>query len=82
MKSSKKEGHKIEKDPLKGDLSYLLKSSGWNEVKFELRPKNKSITIRINDGLLKALKLKAKNSGLEYQKLIRLTLEKAVFKAS
>ena len=82
MKNSKKEIKKIEKDPLKGDLSYLLKSSSWNEVKFELKPKNKSITIRINDELLKALKTKAKNSGLEYQKLIRLTLERLFLKAS
>ncbi len=82
MKNSKKEIKKIEKDPLAGDLSYLLNTSGWNEVKFELKPKNKSITIRINDELLKALKAKAKNSGLEYQKLIRLTLERLFLKAS
>jgi predicted DNA binding CopG/RHH family protein len=82
LKNSGKILRKLEIDPLKGDLSHLLKSGALNEVKFELKPKNKSITIRLNEELLKALKAKAKTSGLEYQKLIRLTLERLFLKAS
>lgn len=84
MKSSKKKSKKrINKvDPLVRDLSELLQSDSWQRVRFELLPKNKTITIRMSENLLDAVKEQAEKSGMDYQKFIRLMLEKVVAKAS
>ncbi len=84
MKNSKKNS-KIKKqkssgDPLDKDLSSLFSSSGWKKMKFELRPKNKSITIRVSQEMLDAIKEKANEEGLDYQKWIRSSIEDALNK--
>jgi len=61
---------------LKQDLSSYIHSKNFHSTKFELNPKNQTITIRISEGLLKALKSKAKRQGIHYQKLMRQALEK------
>ena len=65
-------------DPLNRDMSDLLKTGEWKAVRFELEPKNKTITIRLSERLLQALKKRAHASGLDYQKFIRLALERFV----
>jgi len=83
MKTSKKLSRsKPNVDPLDQDMSKLLSSGGWQRVRFELRPKNKTVTIRMSEQLLNAVKEKAKESGLDYQKFIRIALEHIVQKAS
>lgn len=84
MKSSKKVSAKktASKDLLAHDLSGFLQSSSWQKVKFELQPKNKTITLRISEELLEAVKKRAAAEGLDYQKYIRLALEQLVFKVS
>lgn len=83
MKNSKRAlKHKSDRDPLGGDLSDLLSQDGWQQVRFELRPKNKTVTIRMSEELLDALKERAKERGLDYQKFIRIALEHIVQKAS
>lgn len=47
-------------------------------VHYELRPKNKIVTLRISKELLEAVKKQAKAQGIDYQKLIRRSLEKMV----
>jgi predicted DNA binding CopG/RHH family protein len=59
-------------------MTELLKTGEWKAVHFELEPKNKTITIRLSERLLQALKRKAQASGLDYQKFIRLALERFV----
>jgi predicted DNA binding CopG/RHH family protein len=83
MKSSKKvsKSRRIV-DPLDQDLSTLLSQGEWQRVRFELRPKNKTVTLRISEELLDAVKERAKQSGLDYQKFIRIALEHLVKKAS
>ena len=49
-----------------------------HRIRFELRPKNKTVTLRMSDDLLAAVKARAQQSGLDYQKFIRLTLERVV----
>jgi predicted DNA binding CopG/RHH family protein len=49
-------------------------------MKFELRPKNKSITIRVSQEMLDAIKEKANEEGLDYQKWIRSSIEDALNK--
>lgn len=80
MKNSKSALKRMveEIDPLDRDLSDLLAKGDWQRVRFELRPKNKTITIRMSEELLKAVKDRAKKSGLDYQKFIRIALERLV----
>ena len=81
MKSSRKPSKSNHTDPLDGDLSNLLFQGEWQRVRFELRPKNKTVTIRISEELLDAVKDRAKESGIDYQKFIRIALEHIVQKA-
>lgn len=80
-KISKKKIDAEDDDPLAGDLSHLFERNDWQRVKFELRPKGKTITIRMSEELLNAVKAEAEKHGIDYQKFIRLTLEKVVLKA-
>lgn len=83
MKRSKKiKAKKTEKDPLASDLSYLFDLPGWKKVRFEFKPKNKTITLRISEELLEAIKVKAETEGLDYQKWIRNSLEESLHKSA
>ncbi len=63
---------------LNKDLSDYIHSGNFKKVQFELYPKNCTITIRLSAPLVKALKLRAKNKGMSYQKLMRQALEKSL----
>ena len=52
--------------------------SGGYMVKFELKPKNKSISLRLPETLLTAVQNRAKSEGIPYQRLIRQAIERAV----
>lgn len=52
--------------------------SGGEFVRFELKRKNKSINLRLPELLLDAVRVRAKQAGIPYQRFIRMTLEKAV----
>lgn len=85
MKNSKKADlrNKVQKDdPLKKDLSHLFDKKGWKNVKFELKPKDKSITLRLSEDMLNAIKARAEDEGLDYQKWIRSSLEDALNKSA
>jgi len=60
---------------LNQDLSPYINSKNFKPVRFELKPKNQTVTIRMSESLLKALKTKAKKQGIHYQKLMRQALE-------
>lgn len=77
MKNSKKVSRK-NLDPLDKDLSTLFDKKGWKKIRFELKPKNKSITIRISEEMLEAIKARAQDEGLDYQKWIRSSIEDAL----
>ncbi len=47
-------------------------------MRFELRPKGKSITLRLPEQLLEAVRNKAALAGLPYQRFIRIALEQAL----
>ncbi len=82
MKNSKKKSKKTT-DPLAGDLSYLLENkNNWIKVNFELLSKNKTITLRINEDLLVAIKAQAEAQGIDYQKWIRETLAQGLNKSA
>lgn len=52
--------------------------SGAQLVRFELKPKDKSVNLRLPEDLLDAVRSKAQRAGIPYQRFIRLALERAV----
>jgi predicted DNA binding CopG/RHH family protein len=54
--------------------------SGGEFVRFELKPKNKTVNLRLPGELLEAVRKRAKRAGLPYQRFIRMALEEAVRK--
>lgn len=74
MKKSNKMS-RTNRDPLSGDLSHLFADKNkWIKVNFELLMKNKTITLRINEDFLEAIKAQAEAEGIDYQKWIREAL--------
>jgi predicted DNA binding CopG/RHH family protein len=66
---------------LERDLSDYLhagnfKSAQW--MRFEFKPKQKSVNLRISGELLDAVRKRAKTQGIPYQRYIRQALERAV----
>lgn len=78
MKNSRKKNS----DPLAGDLSHLFDRKDWKHVRYELKPKNKVVTLRMSESLLEAIKTRAEREGLDYQKWIRLIVEEKLGQAS
>ncbi|MEI9991815.1 MAG: BrnA antitoxin family protein [Rhizomicrobium sp.] len=54
--------------------------AGGEFVRFELKPKDKSVNLRLPGQLLDAVRLRAKRAGVPYQRFIRMALEQAVRK--
>lgn len=52
--------------------------SGLRLVRYELKPKDRAISVRLPDELLKAVRSRAKRAGIPYQRFIRIALEQAV----
>jgi len=52
--------------------------SGATTVHFELKPKDKTVNLRLPGQLLDAVRREAQSAGIPYQRFIRLTLEQAV----
>jgi predicted DNA binding CopG/RHH family protein len=52
--------------------------SGARLVKYELKPKDRSISLRLPEDLFNAIQNKAKREGIPYQRLIRQAIEKEV----
>ncbi len=52
--------------------------SGSSRVRFEFQKKDKAVTLRIPEGLLKEVKKTAAHEKIPYQRFIRIALEKAV----
>ncbi|MDR3461028.1 MAG: BrnA antitoxin family protein [Beijerinckiaceae bacterium] len=52
--------------------------SGGQVVKFELKPKDRSVNLRLPESLLDAVRAQANKQGIPYQRFIRLALEQAL----
>lgn len=52
--------------------------SGAQLTRFEIRPKDKSINLRLSGELYDAVRERAAQAGLPYQRLIRLIIEQAI----
>jgi predicted DNA binding CopG/RHH family protein len=62
---------------LEQDLSDL-DFSQFKPMRFEFKPKQKSLNLRISEELLDAVRKNAKRQGIPYQRYIRQALERAV----
>ena len=63
---------------LEGDLTDYISAENFAPLRFELRPKEKSVNLRISGDLLDAVRKRAKRQGIPYQRFIRQALERAV----
>lgn len=54
--------------------------SGGEFVRFELKPKDRPVNLRLPGELLEAVRKRAKRAGLPYQRFIRMKLEEALRK--
>ena len=52
--------------------------SGGQVVHFELKPKDKSVNLRLAAQLLQAVRNRASRAGIPYQRFIRMALEAAL----
>jgi predicted DNA binding CopG/RHH family protein len=52
--------------------------SGATLVRFEMKPKDKTINLRLPSDLLDTVRKEAKRAGVPYQRFIRMALERAV----
>jgi predicted DNA binding CopG/RHH family protein len=52
--------------------------SSFKRTSFEFEPKSKSVTMRLPESLLAAVRARAESQGMPYQKLIRIAIEKLV----
>jgi predicted DNA binding CopG/RHH family protein len=52
--------------------------SGMIPMRFELKPKDKSINLRLPEQLLEAVRSRATRAGIPYQRFIRMALERAL----
>ena len=52
--------------------------SGMVSMRFELKRKDTSISLRLPEELLDAVRINAKRVGIPYQRFIRLAIERAV----
>lgn len=65
----------------KADLSdYDL--SGGQVVRFEMRRKDKAVSLRLPEELLEAVRGEAKREGVPYQRFIRMAIESALDRAA
>jgi predicted DNA binding CopG/RHH family protein len=63
---------------LAGDLTDYIAAENFAPYRFELRPKPKSINLRVSEELLEAVRDSAAKEGIPYQRYIRRALEQAV----
>ncbi|MBV8664671.1 MAG: hypothetical protein JO107_16400 [Hyphomicrobiales bacterium] len=47
-------------------------------VKFELRPKDKTVSLRLPESLLREVRARAEQEGIPYQRFMRLAIERSL----
>jgi predicted DNA binding CopG/RHH family protein len=60
------------------DLSEYIQPEHMVPLRYEVRPKGRSINLRLSEELLNAIKTRAGKEGIPYQRFIRMTLEHAL----
>ncbi len=52
--------------------------SGGQVVRFEMRPKDRAVSLRMRESLLTAVRGEAARAGVPYQRFIRMAIESAL----
>ena len=52
--------------------------SDMRPMLFELRPKNRSVSLRLPEALLAEVRARAMHAGIPYQRFMRLAIERAI----
>ena len=60
------------------DLTDYIDLKHFTSVKFEMLPKDKQVNLRFSEPLLAAVRQKAKQEGISYQKYIRKAVEESL----
>jgi len=63
---------------LEQDLSEYLDPKHMVPLRYEVRPKGRSINLRLSEELLSAIKTRAGEEGIPYQRFIRMAVEEAL----
>ncbi|MGH6726610.1 MAG: CopG family antitoxin [Pseudolabrys sp.] len=63
---------------LEQDLTDYLHAGNFKPMHFEIRPKEKSINLRISEDLLAVVRENAKREGVPYQRYIRHLIERGI----
>jgi predicted DNA binding CopG/RHH family protein len=63
---------------LEQDLSAYIDARHMAPLRYEVRPKGRSINLRLSEELLSAIKSRAAEEGVPYQRFIRMALEDAL----
>lgn len=63
---------------LEQDLTDYLHAGNFKPMHFEIKPKEKSVNLRISEALLETVRERAKREGVPYQRFIRHAIERAV----
>lgn len=64
------------------DISEYISPKNFSMASFEFEAKDKSITLRISEKLVKKIKNLAKKRHTSYQKVIRQAIEKFILEAA
>ena len=71
---------KVAERLLRSDLTNYLHAGNFTKTTFEFVPKAKSISIRLSEQLLDAIKRQSREVGIPYQRYIRILIEKGLAK--
>ena len=52
--------------------------SDMRPMRFELKPKDRSVSLRLPESLLAEVRVRAKHVGIPYQRFMRLAIERAL----
>ncbi|MEZ4754653.1 MAG: CopG family antitoxin [Bdellovibrionota bacterium] len=62
------------------DLSEYIEANEFYPMKFEFEKKEKTMTLRVSENLLNAIKEASRKRDMSYQKYVRYVLEEAIKK--
>lgn len=67
-------------DPLDQDLSDFINDGGWQRVRFIMAPKDTTVTMRLPQAMVQAVKDVAAREGVRYQGLVRQFIAEGLVK--
>jgi predicted DNA binding CopG/RHH family protein len=63
---------------LEQDLSVSITPENFKPARFEFLPKTRQVNLRLSEALLEAVRARARDEGISYQRYIRQAVERAL----